>query len=159
MIRFIARALMAVAVAAGSSNATGAGQPAEVEIALVLDRESEAFRKGDLPGVAACWETEETSSVIESGEANWGWTDYRDHHLKHELTEMRITKHERTNLRVVAGSDMALATFELRLQGTYEKRAFDMKGIQSVVLRRRGGVWRIVHVHMSAPRKKPEGPR
>lgn len=159
MGRFIARALMLVAVVAGSSNALGAGQPADVEIAQVLDRESEAFRKGDLAGVSACWETEETSSVIESGEANWGWADYRDHHLKHELTVMKITKQERTNLRIVAGVDMALATFELRLQGTYEKRAFDMKGMQSVVLRRRDGAWRIVHVHVSAPRKKPEGPR
>lgn len=155
MRRTLTQAALVVLLVCGSLGARGADAPADAAITQVLDREAEAFRKGDLAGVSACWETEDTSSVIESGHANWGWVDYRDHHLKHELAGMKITDHKRTNLRIVAGPDMALVTFEFRLQGTYKERAFDMSGMESVVLRRRDGVWRIVHVHASAPPRKP----
>lgn len=158
MRRTLTRAALVVLLGGGSLGARGADAPADAAITQVLDREAEAFRKGDLAGVTACWETEDTSSVIESGLANWGWADYRDHHLKHELAGMKITDHKRSNLRVVAGADMALATFEFRIQGTYEERAFDMAVMESVVLRRRDGVWRIVHVHASAPPKKLVAP-
>ncbi len=150
----------AAVVALATTSLTGpsctlrAGDATETAIRTVLEREADAFRKGDLAGVTACWETEETSSVIESGEANWGWADYREHHLKPELAGMKLAAYERTNLRVVLGGDMALVTLEFRIAGSYKGRPFDSTGLESVVLRRKDGTWRIVHVHSSAHPKK-----
>ena len=127
----------------------------EAAVAAVLDREAAAFAKGDMAGVAACWETEPTSSVFESGYANWGWADYRDNHLGKELAAMKVEKHERKNLHVVSTGDMALALFEFHLKATYEGRTFDVTGLETAVLRRRDGVWRIVHVHTSTPPRRP----
>ncbi|MEO6325500.1 MAG: nuclear transport factor 2 family protein, partial [Thermoanaerobaculia bacterium] len=82
---------------------------------------------------------------------------YRDHHLKLELEGMKVVDQSRSNLRVVSGDDMALATFEFRIKGTYKGRTFDANGMETVVLRRSGGVWRIIHVHESSmPKKLPK---
>lgn len=155
MRRTMARAALVVSLVGWALGARGSDLPTDAAIAQVLDREADAFRKGDLAGVTSCWETEETSSVIESGEANWGWADYRDHHLKPELTGMKLTDYKRTNVRIVSSGDMALATLEFRIAGTYKGRAFDATGLESVVLRRRDGAWRFVHVHSSSPPKRP----
>ena len=143
---------LSCSLAAHVSNAAGQGD--ESQVLAVLDRESAAFRKGDLAGVTACWETEPTSSVFESGYANWGWADYRDNHLSKELAGMKISEASRKNVHVLVGGEMALATFEFHLKGVYEGRAFYMTGLESAVLRRREGAWRIVHVHASTPPRK-----
>ena len=73
---------------------------------------------------------------------------------------MKIVEHDRKNLHLTVSGDMALALFEFHLKGTYEGRAFDASGLESAVLRKRDGTWRIIHVHTSAPPRKrtPEKP-
>lgn len=149
--RRVAVALAALALLSPATPMPAAGATDETAaVVAVLDREAAAYRKGDMPGVAACWETEPGSTVFESGYANWGWVDYRDNHLAKELAGMKVERLERTNLKVTASGEMALALFGFRMSGTYEGKTFDATGLETAVLRRRDGVWRIIHVHTSA---------
>ncbi|MEO8505080.1 MAG: nuclear transport factor 2 family protein [Acidobacteriota bacterium] len=121
----------------------------EEAINAVIMEESAAFRAGDLPRIAACWDQAETTSVIESGHASWGWFDYRDKHLKAELANMQVATYELSDFRVMTSGDMAFATLHYRIVANYRGVGLRANGLKTVVLRKRDGRWRIVHTHTS----------
>jgi hypothetical protein len=55
----------------------------------VLMRGATSFEKNDTAEATKVWVNDESLTVFESGHANYGWTDYRDHHLFPEMRECK----------------------------------------------------------------------
>jgi ketosteroid isomerase-like protein len=95
--------------------------------------------------------------VFESGHANYGWTDYRDHHLFPEMREMQNTKYTLSDVKIHLDGKTAWATFKYTISADVgepgKTRHVDGTGLGTAILENRSGQWRIVHWHSSAPRR------
>ena len=121
----------------------------------VLTREAAAVEKGDMAALDKIWANDESVTVFESGHANYGWNDYRNTHLGPELKEFKNTKYAFSDIRVKTSGSLAFATFKYTLSADMGTRHVDSGGLATAVLEKRGGHWRIVHWHSSAPRRQP----
>lgn len=70
------------------------------------------FECGDLAALNKVWANDEAVTVFENGHANYGWADYRDHHLVPEMQEMKNTKYTLTDIKPRVAGKTAWATFK-----------------------------------------------
>lgn len=121
----------------------------------VLMRNAKGFEAGDLKLLDGIWAHDAGVTVFESGHANYGWEDYRDHHLKPELEEMKNVQYRLSDIKSRVDGKTAWATFKYMISADLKERHVDGAGLGTAVLENREGGWKIVHWHTSAPRKPP----
>lgn len=138
--------------------AATAAQPAADPVAdatAVLLQNARAFETADMKTLDTLWAHEADVTVFESGHANYGWSDYRDHHLKPEVEEMKSVKYQLTDIKTRVAGATAWSTFKYSIRAEYKGQRIDSAGLGTAVLENRDGSWKIVHWHTSAPRRKP----
>ena len=147
---------MALAVA---YRATASPQGDQEAVRDVLLRSAASFEKNDTAEATKVWVNDESMTVFESGHANYGWADYRDHHLFPEMGEMKNTKYAFSDMKIHLAGKTAWATFKYTISADMmsngQQRRVDGGGLATAVLEQREGQWRIVHWHSSAPRRAP----
>lgn len=121
----------------------------------VLIRNASAFAAGDLRALDEIWAHDATVTVFENGHANYGWEDYRDHHLRPEIAEMKNVRYELGDIATHVSGDVAWSTFKYSIAADLADRHVEGVGLGTAVLELRSGSWKIVHWHTSAPRTKP----
>ena len=95
-------------------------------------------------------------TIFEGGGINEGWVDYRDHHLGPELQGFADLRFSHTNVRVhLLSPDTAYVTSEYALKARVKDRDVDSGGLETLVLVKSDGRWRIRHSHTSA-RRRPQ---
>ncbi len=118
-----------------------------------------SFEKNDLPMASQVWANDESLTIFESGHANYGWADYRDHHLVPEMGAMKNTRYAFSDIRIHLAGKTAWATLKYTISADVtdngKQRHVDGGGLGTAVLENRDGQWRIVHWHSSAPRRAP----
>ena len=134
--------------------ATEATPASSDPVEAVLLRNAQGFETGDLAMLNTIWANDEGVTVFESGYANYGWADYRVHHLKPEIDEMRNVKYQLSDIKTRVSGKTAWATFKYALSADLKGRHVDANGIGTAVLEKRGSDWKIVHWHTSASRSK-----
>jgi ketosteroid isomerase-like protein len=131
----------------------------EAMVRTALQQNAEGFARNDLKMVSQVWADDESVTVFESGYANYGWADYRDHHLVPEMAEMKNTKYTLLDFKVKTSGNTAWATFKYTISADVKEngkdRHVDGAGLGTAVLEKRGDRWLIVHWHSSAPRRAP----
>jgi ketosteroid isomerase-like protein len=149
---FIALAVLAAHSSLGQSND-------ETSVREALMQSASSFEKNDMAAATQVWANDESLTVFESGHANYGWADYRDHHLGPEMKEMQNTKYAFSSMKIHVSGNTAWATMKYSITADVgeggKTRHVDGAGLASAVLERREGQWRIVHWHSSAPRRAP----
>jgi len=125
------------------------------EVAEVLRMNAAAFENGDLAAADRLWAHHQNVSVFESGHANYGWEDYRDHHLKVEIEEMKNVNYKLSDIKAKVSSDTAWATFKYTISADFRGQKIDSGGLGTAVLEKQSDGWKIVHWHTSAPRRPP----
>lgn len=121
----------------------GAASPAGV-----LQSFARAVERADLAAMEGLWLAD--AAVFENAGANWGWADYRDHHLKPELAVMTGIRYQLEDVREHVEGDRAWATFRFRFQAQMGERAVDGEGLGTALFVKQGGRWRIRHLHTSS---------
>jgi len=160
--RIVAFVIVALAISFGAAakyRATTSQQGDEAAVRDVLLRSASSFEKNDTAGATKVWANDESLTVFESGHANYGWADYRDHHLFPEMGEMKNTKYAFSDMKIHLAGKTAWATFKYTISADVmsngQQRHVDGAGLGTAVLEERDGQWRIVHWHSSAPRRAP----
>jgi hypothetical protein len=154
-------ALLAVGVGAILINTASAValQNDEAAVRDVLLRSASSFAKNDLAEATKVWANDESLTIFESGHANYGWADYRDHHLVPEMAEMKNTKYEFSDIKIHLAGGTAWATLKYTIAADVmengKTRHVDAGGLGTAILEKRSDGWRIVHWHSSAPRRAP----
>lgn len=155
----LAASLGVVAISGASGHAI---QDEAAAVRDVLLRSASSFAKNDLAEAARVWANDESLTIFESGHANYGWTDYRDHHLVPEMSEMKNTKYEFSDVRLHLAGSTAWATLNYTIAADVtdngKLRHVDGGGLGTAILEKRSDGWRIVHWHSSAPRRAPAPP-
>lgn len=131
----------------------------EAAVREVLLMSASSFERNDVATAAKVWVNDESLTVFESGHANYGWADYRDHHLVPEMGEMKNTRYGLTDIKIHLAGKTAWATFKYSISADVadngKMRHVDGGGLGTAVLEKRNGRWQIVHWHSSAPRRTP----
>jgi len=157
LVSTIVLAFVVVAFACYGISSAQSSDEAAVRDALLLSASS--FEKNDITEATKVWVNDESLTVFESGHANYGWADYRDHHLVPEMGEMKNTKYSFTDIRIHLAGKTAWATFKYTISADVpdngKTRHVDGGGLGTAVLEKRDGRWQIVHWHSSAPRRAP----
>ena len=148
-----------VAFVASSKFTATAHADDEAAVRDALMKSAASFEKNDVAAATQVWANDESLTVFESGHANYGWADYRDHHLVPEMGEMKNTKYAFSDVRVHLAGKTAWATLKYTISADVmsngQQRHVDGGGLGTAVLEQRDGQWRIVHWHSSAPRRAP----
>ena len=158
VVLVVLSALALSAVGFGVAAIAQGSEESSVREALLKSASSFA-KKNDLTEATKVWANDESLTIFESGHANYGWADYRDHHLVPEMGEMRNTKYGFADISVHLVGKTAWATLKYTISADVgeagKTRHVDGGGLGTAVLEKRDGQWRIVHWHSSAPRRTP----
>lgn len=127
----------------------------EAAVRAVITQHAAAHETGDVAAIEKLWVQDETATVAEGGSFNYGWAEFRDHHLRPEMEAMKKVKFPLENIKVHVKGNLAWATYSYRMSGEYKARPFDSAGAATMVLEKRGDKWLIVHEHTSTKRRPP----
>ena len=155
LVNALGIALLVITAATTGLSSNTLTQDSTEAIRTVLTRSAAAFERADMAEMEKLWANDESVTVFESGHANYGWADYRDHHLGPEMKEMKNVKYTLSDIRTKVSGNTAWATFKYAISADIETRHIDSGGLGTAVLEKRGDDWRIVHWHSSAPRRAP----
>ncbi len=142
-----ARAVTLVALALLTASPAAAQQAATPE--ATVQAFHAALAAGDSSGALALLAPEVT--VFESGGAET-LAEYRSHHLATDMEFARGTIREIMHQQSGMAGDVAWVLSATRTTGSFRGRDLDSRGVETMVLTRTPGGWRIVHVHWSARR-------
>lgn len=151
----------ATAAAPAPAAALQAGAAGGADAAAVqrwLAEYDAAFNAKNLEKLGTFYHPEVT--IYEGGGINRGWADYRDNHLGPELKEFANLQFAHSNIVVrMVGPDAAYATSEYSLKARMGERDIDSGGLETLVLVKDGGAWRIRHSHTSSRPRRPAAGR
>lgn len=161
------RLLVIAAAAALMSNAglalahePSAGSPAASAIepsarapAAVVDAFHAALETGNI--AAALGRLSEDAVIFESGGVERGKAEYASHHAAADAAFAQAVPSRTTRRAGRTSGDVAWILTEGRTTGTYKNKPLDRVTTETMLLRRVGGVWRIVHIHWSSAAARP----
>lgn len=154
--------VITIGIVAINATSVFAAQNDEAAVRDVLLRSASSFAKNDIAEATKVWANDESLTIYESGHANYGWADYRDHHLVPEMGEMKNTKYEFSDIKIHLAGNIAWATLKYTISADVmengKTRHVDGGGLGTAILEKRNDGWRIVHWHSSAPRRAPSNP-
>lgn len=127
----------------------------EQAVRAVVLKNAEAFEKGDLAMMDQIWADDEKVTVIEAGNFDYGWRNFRDKHLGPELKAMQNRKFTASDVRAHVKGGMAWATFAYRIEADFNNRHIDAEGAGAMALEKIKGQWRIVMYSTSGKRRPP----
>ena len=116
----------------------------------VVDAFHAALDAGDREAVLA--RLSEDVVIFESGGAEMSRQEYASHHLGGDITFSAAVEREITDRRDYVAGDMAYVLSRTRTTGTFREREIDSVGVETMILHRQEGTWRIVHIHWSSRR-------
>jgi ketosteroid isomerase-like protein len=122
--------------------------PQAQEAATVVDGFHAALRRGDATAAAALLASD--ALIYESGGVEQGKAEYASHHLGADAAFSKATQSVVTRRSGQANGNLAWIATESTTKGSYKERPINSVGTETMILRREGASWRIVHVHWSS---------
>ena len=126
----------------------GAVAPSAIPAARVVDSFHAALRRGDTK--AALSYLAKDALIYESGGVERGRQEYASHHLGADAAFAQAVPGKVSRRAGETLGNLAWIATEGRTAGTYKGKAVDRVTTETMVLRRTGGAWRIVHIHWSS---------
>lgn len=152
MVTLLALAAAPCPVLAHAPEKRAAGQTALPQsarsAAATVDAFHEALRRGDTNAAARL--LADDALVFEEGGVERSKAEYVGHHLPADAAFAQVVSS--TVTRRTGGSDGALAWIasEGRMSGAYKGKAVNRVTTETMLLRRIGQAWKIVHIHWSS---------
>ena len=128
--------------------AVAASAPVPREAAAVVDAFHAALGRGDTAGAAAMLAPDVL--IYESGRAERSKAEYAAHHLPADAIFARAVRRNTTRRSGRADGSSAWITTEATTKGKFRDKVIDSVGMETMVLKRTGPAWRIVHIHWSS---------
>ncbi len=88
-------------------------------------------------------------SIYEGGGVERSASEYTDHHMKADmafLKQMQITELEH---HIKVNGNTAISMLRSKMQGRYKDKDIDSESMETMVLMKLQGQWKIVHIHWS----------
>ena len=122
--------------------------PSARAAAAIVDAFHAALRRGDTK--AALSHLAERALIFEGGGVERGRQEYASHHLAADSAFAQAVPGKVSRRAGEATENVAWIATEGRTTGTYKDKAVDRVTAETMVLRRVGRAWKIVHIHWSS---------
>ncbi|MGI9342896.1 MAG: YybH family protein [Gammaproteobacteria bacterium] len=150
-------ALIAPALGGPVDTSAGPGKPpapstwSAQESALIetIEAYHAALTGADVGAIESLVMTDDQFVMLEGRHSNWGWHDYRDHHLAGELEDLSKVRFRLSFYRVRVDAELGYATFRYEVLPREGPEMDFGKGFATAVLERTGDQWKIRHLHTS----------
>ena len=144
--------LLAPPLAASEPPANAAAMsPSAKSAAATVDAFHAALRSGDTAAAAAL--LADDALIFEAGGVEHGKAEYAAHHLPADAEFAKLVASLATRRAGDSNGDWAWVASEGRTTGTYKGKAIDQATTETMLLRRDGQAWKIVHIHWSSGRR------
>jgi ketosteroid isomerase-like protein len=129
---------------------TGVAAPAENPLGAekVVAAFHDALARGDRAGVTELLAPGVV--IFESGGAELSREEYASHHLGSDMEFAKATKREVVASEAGESGDAAWVLTRSRTTGTFREKKVDLRGTETMLLRKSAEAWRIVHIHWSS---------
>ena len=107
-----------------------------------------ALNQGDKDAALAA--LSETVLIYESGHVERSRSEYAGHHLPADMAFSQAVSRKVLKTDSRESGDLAIITQETETTGRYKDKDVHLIGVETSVLTRQNGVWRIAHVHWSS---------
>ncbi len=128
--------------------ATATVEPAAQAAATSVDAFHAALVRGDQSAAVAL--LADDALIFESGGAERSKAEYASHHLAADAAFAAATTRTVSRRSGHAAGDLAWIATESTTTGTFRDRPVNSVSTETMVLRRTGDTWRIVHIHWSS---------
>lgn len=108
-----------------------------------------ALTSGDLSAAGAYVVDGDGFVMLEGRHSNWGWADYRDHHLAGELDDLSQVRFRLGFYRVRIDGSLGYATFRFEVLPKEGPEMDFGKGFATAVLELTSSGWKLRHLHTS----------
>ena len=139
----------ALCVAAAVCTMPASAQDDRAAVRGVIDAVAAGMQAGDFSSLDTLFSDGRGLHIIEGAGVNHGWADYRDNHLAPELEAFENFEYRWYAIEPVVDGDAAWAAFRYDLSADTERGSVAVEGRGTIVLQRRDGQWRVVHMHTS----------
>ena len=120
--------------------------------AATVDAFHAALHRGDTRAAAAL--LADDALIFEAGGAERSKAEYAAHHLPADAEFTRSVSSVVTRRAANSSGTLAWVASEGRTTGTYKAKALDLLTTETMLLRRTGSGWKIVHIHWSSAAKR-----
>lgn len=127
--------------------------PADTEAAVVVvDRFGQALVAADFKTVETLLDTDVL--ILETGGAERTRAEYMGHHAISDVMFLKGTHSQLQRRRARSGGDLVWVGTESELHATKDGKPLTLLSTETMVLKKTGADWRIVHIHWSSRPKK-----
>jgi ketosteroid isomerase-like protein len=130
------------------ANAPAPLSPAARAAATTVDAFHAALHRGDTRAAAAL--LADDALIFESGGAERSKAEYAAHHLGADAEFSKAVTSSVTRRAGASDGTLAWIATEGRTSGSFKGRLLDESTTETMVLRRIGRTWKIVHIHWSS---------
>lgn len=116
--------------------------------ARTVDAFHDALTKGDRQTAQAL--LDDNVQIYEQGRVERSRAEYAAHHLESDAQFSAVTTRAHTARSGMILGELAYVITEGKVTGTFKGKAIDSIALETMVLRREGDTWRIVHIHWSS---------
>jgi ketosteroid isomerase-like protein len=142
----------AAAPAQTAAQRTLPGSPREA--AAAVDGFHAALRRGDAKAALAF--VSDDAIVFEDGRTERSKAEYALRHAEADAAFSKAVTSKLLSRSGHAAADLALIISESRTKGRFRGQDVDRIMVESMVLRRQAGAWKIVHIHWSSAQPSTE---
>ena len=142
-------AWLAVVLIAAGTVSQGRAHDSDSQLTDSLQKYDMASAKRDVETVKSLLAPE--ILVYEHSVRNDGLQDAFENHLKPEILESEGLQLDYSDVRITAGTDLALVTRQYKIHGKVQEKEINAGGNETMVWQRKGADWKIVHLHYSHP--------
>lgn len=114
----------------------------------VVEAFSAALRAGDATAVQRLMAPHVI--IAESGGVERSFAEYAGHHMPGDMAFTAAVAFTLQQRDVIVEGDMATVISRSEVHGQYRERQIRSNSMETMVLRRTNGQWRIVHIHWSS---------
>ncbi|HBL93718.1 MAG TPA: hypothetical protein DHV57_15745 [Hyphomonas sp.] len=122
--------------------------PPSGSAASVAEAFGEALRAGDAAAVGALFAPD--AVIAEGGGAERSFEEYSGHHMPADMAYMAAVAFDLKDRTVIESGDMATVISQSEISGTFKGEPVHRQSMETMVLKRDNGAWKITHIHWSS---------
>jgi len=139
--------LLSTILALSSTSAALAGEH-EQPASMVATQLGDAIAAGDVDTLRLLLAPDVL--IFESGGVESSLAEYEAHHMPADMAFMDAMEQEVKFRHVFDSGDSATVVTRSRVHGMYKEREIDLSSTETLVMKKMGGQWKIVHIHWSS---------
>jgi uncharacterized membrane protein/ketosteroid isomerase-like protein len=114
----------------------------------VAERLGQAIGTGDIDELRRV--LDQNVVIFESGNVESSLAEYESHHMNSDIAFLAAMNVELLSREVIEAGDFATVISRSRMSGQYKNKEIDLVNTETLVIQRRNGEWKVVHVHWSS---------